>query len=896
MNPHHTHRAAIAALLLIAGTTPALAQDEIHWEDALSGDWSCFLCWDPNGPPTPIDAARIAVPGSYTVTLDSNVSIEGLTMDSPGATLFMSGRTLSVLATLEDHGAYIRAGVLDLRDASSIITPRLISLQSTDAALLLRNSSSVTADVLGVSNGAQVFAISGTSVIDANFISLSGAGLIDIADSKALRLLTTEIDGGGDGIVRLNTNANLLIGDVILQDATIEMAPSAEIRGIANTNTLSVGPTTPATVRGQGTIHDLGLDIGQHGVVEADTATLTIENTQTGGLVNRGTLRAGPNAHLHLGNSAVNNTGGIIEALDGAVVTLSDLPISVTGGQLRTQGSGVIRDTTASGRVHLADLAITGHYDLGSSGHTRLHGVIELPGRITANNGTTLECTGDTLIYGAGEILMAGNALLKGTNTADTLTNNDVHIHGRGTITTFGTLTNHAVIAADDGGTLTLSATAGNTIINRGTLRAENNANLTLKDTAIDNTDGTIEALDGSSVSLTNQPLSISRGTLRTEGSGVITDATNSGSLSLANLTIDGHYDLGSSGYTQLRNTINNLGTITLNNPGCVLEFNAGVVLEGAGDIILGHSSCDLKGDGTSATLTNNANTIRGTGLVSNFGTFTNRGSIIADAPTALVIDPPDSGALFDNQGTLIAESPAGLNIQRGGFVTSGQVYIAPSALLQRSTSIASDYHQTGGSTTIDGELRLQPGNESILDGGTLSGTGTLTAGLAANAGSVAPGASIGTLSVTRAASFGAASTLEIETGSVAADLLAVGGAATLDGTLTVTALPGDEPSVGTTFEIITAASVTGEFADLVATGFSFNRAAQPIYETDRVLVRVTRACPGDWTDDGTTNTLDVLAFLNAWTTGDPSADLNADGTVNTQDVLTFLNAWTTGC
>lgn len=54
--------------------------------------------------------------------------------------------------------------------------------------------------------------------------------------------------------------------------------------------------------------------------------------------------------------------------------------------------------------------------------------------------------------------------------------------------------------------------------------------------------------------------------------------------------------------------------------------------------------------------------------------------------------------------------------------------------------------------------------------------------------------------------------------------------------------------------------------------------------------------CIGDFNGDGTVNTLDVLAFLNAWTAGDPSADINGDGNVNTLDVLAFLNAWVAGC
>ncbi|MFG0241511.1 MAG: GC-type dockerin domain-anchored protein [Phycisphaerales bacterium JB054] len=55
-------------------------------------------------------------------------------------------------------------------------------------------------------------------------------------------------------------------------------------------------------------------------------------------------------------------------------------------------------------------------------------------------------------------------------------------------------------------------------------------------------------------------------------------------------------------------------------------------------------------------------------------------------------------------------------------------------------------------------------------------------------------------------------------------------------------------------------------------------------------------SCPADFNGDGDVNTLDVLAFLNAWSDGDPEADINEDGTVNTLDVLAFLNLWGAGC
>lgn len=56
-----------------------------------------------------------------------------------------------------------------------------------------------------------------------------------------------------------------------------------------------------------------------------------------------------------------------------------------------------------------------------------------------------------------------------------------------------------------------------------------------------------------------------------------------------------------------------------------------------------------------------------------------------------------------------------------------------------------------------------------------------------------------------------------------------------------------------------------------------------------------------DFNNNGTVNTQDVSAFLNAWTVqrtqncsgGGCSADCNGNGTVNTQDVTCFLNLWT---
>ncbi len=59
---------------------------------------------------------------------------------------------------------------------------------------------------------------------------------------------------------------------------------------------------------------------------------------------------------------------------------------------------------------------------------------------------------------------------------------------------------------------------------------------------------------------------------------------------------------------------------------------------------------------------------------------------------------------------------------------------------------------------------------------------------------------------------------------------------------------------------------------------------------------RAQKAPRADFNDDARMDTLDVLAFLNAWTGNDPDADFNADGTIDTRDVLAFLNEWSAGC
>ncbi len=52
---------------------------------------------------------------------------------------------------------------------------------------------------------------------------------------------------------------------------------------------------------------------------------------------------------------------------------------------------------------------------------------------------------------------------------------------------------------------------------------------------------------------------------------------------------------------------------------------------------------------------------------------------------------------------------------------------------------------------------------------------------------------------------------------------------------------------------------------------------------------------PADFDGNGVVNTLDFIAFLNAWVAGDPAADFDLNQVVNTLDFIAFLNEWVQG-
>ncbi len=54
--------------------------------------------------------------------------------------------------------------------------------------------------------------------------------------------------------------------------------------------------------------------------------------------------------------------------------------------------------------------------------------------------------------------------------------------------------------------------------------------------------------------------------------------------------------------------------------------------------------------------------------------------------------------------------------------------------------------------------------------------------------------------------------------------------------------------------------------------------------------------CPADLNGDGIVDTQDFVAFLGAWSSGDPLADWDENGIIDTRDFIAYLGDWAAGC
>ncbi len=301
-------------------------------------------------------------------------------------------------------------------------------------------------------------------------------------------------------------------------------------------------------------------------------------------------------------------------------------------------------------------------------------------GTITINqsqvgNVTNLNITGDVTLNGSGTLSgsnVIGNRLVGDNGTERLTIGASQTIEGSLTLGNMS-FTNNGIFNANVSQGMTLDPITAAGSINNGTLQASNGATLTLHNSGnggniiYTNTNGTIKALAGSFVSLSNNPMIVG-GTLTTAdltGSGgviepfdiaTLQDLTNTGFLNIPNFTT-----------LQLMGTLTNNGVLMLSsNPNTTtLRMENDVTITGAGVIASSNTQQNqIVGQNGGERLTlGSSMTLEGSFSLQPSLRFTNNGVVNANLSNGATVRPADAVGDFVNNGILQASDGSTLNL-----------------------------------------------------------------------------------------------------------------------------------------------------------------------------------------------------------------------------------------
>jgi hypothetical protein len=302
----------------------------------------------------------------------------------------------------------------------------------------------------------------------------------------------------------------------------------------------------------------------------------------------------------------------------------------------------------------------------------------------SAGFGTYFDFSGAVTLSGSGTLTMGNNSAnyLMGygqPSPGASLTNQST-IQGAGNIGWEGSLgsgnsfTNKGTIKSNQTTPLSIGVGSG-TFTNTGTLEATNGSTLSLSGGTITNTRGTIHSDSGSTVQLANS-INITGGTLTTSGSGTVqsTCCFNDGTLN--GVTNNGTFQLIQT-IEYLQGTISNNGALQLiaNGANTDLDINGAVTLKGTGKVtmsndlnnhIMGYAQVAPGASLTNQSTIQGAGTIGWNGAIGAGNSITNQGTIFANQKNSLSIGV--GAGTFTNTGTLHVNKGSAMYVTGGGF------------------------------------------------------------------------------------------------------------------------------------------------------------------------------------------------------------------------------------
>ncbi len=704
------------------------------------------------------------------------------------------------------------------------------STVSLDTTAGLNNLSISAGDTLGINNN-QSLTINGTSIANAGQLQLNSAG-----NTTALVIGSANVTLTGTGTLSLgNSSANYIFG-------------------AAATNTF----TNQSTIQGAGVIGNGSLVLVNSGIINANLATVLTINP-SGGTTNTGTLEATAGALLNLSGTVTNAGGTLLASGTGSILSVNNA--TVTGGTLNTSGGGAIQSLNST----IGGITNTGTFQLPNNSTTTLAGNIKNTGSIQLNSIGNITA----LLIGAPSVTLSGSGTVTlsnsnanyiyGTAGSNTLVNQQT-IQGAGNIGNGQlTLVNSGVIDANVSNQLTINPNGGTT--NTGTLEATAGGVLNIFN-SVTNGGATVLAGTASTVLLTGS--TVTGGTLSTIGTGTI----QSFGSTLNGVTNTGTLQVPNNNSATLTGTMANTGTIQLNSIGNVtfLQASGAVTLTGGGTVVLSDNNSNYLLGTTTDSLTNQNNTISGSGNIGNNAmAFTNHGVVNATSGFGNQLTIQTGAAGTVNTGMFEASSGGTLNIQNAVNNAGGTI-----------SALAGTGSASGGTVIFNG---------STITGGTVQALGT-----GVNAGTITtPNATFNTLTT--------AGTIQVPNNTI----LTLGGTITNTGSIQLN-------SIGNNTQMIASGAVTltGNGSVLLTdnqANFLSGAAGSSLVNLNNTISGAGNIGNGvmAFTNDATVNATSAHSnhlFLNSGTAGIVNAGLmeaSSGGTLEIDSALTNFSGATNG-
>ena len=668
-------------------------------------------------------SGTISAAAGSTVELQNGIVINGGTLSTSGTGLIQTTST-STLQNLTIAGNY----QLDNNDVNTLVGTIVnngnINLASVGNATYLELSGNVTLNGTGtltMSNNANnyIFGASGAGTeVLTNNINISGAG--NIGDGQTILVNTTA------GTINANQSNVLNISPTASSTAGVTNTGLLEATSGGTLN-LNNGTYINAVGSGQGTILANGGTVNLNNGVTIVGGTLQSENSgviQTtasstlNGSTSTGAVTIATGSSLVVSNDTVLNIQGSIvnngNISQGSVGNATDLVVAGAAGSTATlSGTGTLTmDNNVNNRIYGAtgtnvfinQETIQGAGDIGAN-----QLIFTNQGTVNANasNGLTIYTSGGTTNTGTLEATATGTLILEGNTFANA--GGKIQANGssgagnaaavnleNGATITGGIVSSNSFGSINDLNTATLS---GLTLASGTNVNIQNNTNLTLVGTIVNN--GNLN--------------------LQSAGNGTV-------------LEMSGNVALNGTGTITMSNNVNNLiyGAAGTN----VLTLASTQTIQGSGNV--GDGQMTLVNNGIVDANVSNPLTVQTSG-----GT-TNTNILEATAGGTLNLNGASGGSITNTgAGTIVAGSGSTVNLINGitingGSLTGSGTFVETgnatlSGLTNASTVQVANNNTMflAGTIVNNGSIQLQSaGNGTILEingNVALNGTGNIT-------------------------------------------------------------------------------------------------------------------------------------------------------------------------